>query len=117
MNATLRNVLIVLALAAAVVLLPGGGTASETVLQALSAMLLAAVGWFAVRLYRERRVDLDGLPDRVRAILYVSLGLVVLTATATGRLWSTGPGTLVWFALVALICAGLLTCWRAWRAY
>lgn len=116
MSATARNVLIVMALAAAVVLLPGGGTASETVLQALSAVLLVAVGWFAVRLYRERRLDLETLPDRVRMMLYVSLGLAALTATASERLWQTGPGTLVWFALVALICAGLLTCWRAWRS-
>ncbi|MFN8173990.1 MAG: hypothetical protein U0T02_02880 [Solirubrobacteraceae bacterium] len=117
MSATARNVLIILAAAAAVALLPGGGTAGATALQALYALMLVAVGWFAVRLYRERRVDLETLPDRIRAILYTSLGLIVLTATASGRLWQTGAGTLVWFALVALICAGLLTCWRAWRAY
>ncbi len=117
MSTTLRNVLIVLALAAAVVFLPGGGTASETILQALSALFLVALGWFAVRLYRERRLDLESLPDGIRALLYGSLGIAALTATATGRLWQTGAGTLVWFALVALVAAGLVTSWRAWRAY
>jgi len=112
-----RNVLIVLGIAAAVVLLPGGENVTSAVVGALSAAFLAALGWFGVRVYRERRVELQSLEDGVRAILYGALGLALLTATATRDLWSTGPGTLVWFALVALVCAGLVTSWRAWRAY
>ena len=51
------------------------------------------------------------------AILYASAGLVALTVTATDRLWETGPGTIVWLALVALACYGVYYVFRASREY
>jgi drug/metabolite transporter (DMT)-like permease len=114
---TPRNVLIVLALAAVVMLVPGGGNASAGILQALVIAMLAAIAWFGVRLYREHRTDIYSLGDRNRVILYASAGLVALTVTATDRLWSTGPGTVAWVALVALACYGVYYVFRSSREY
>jgi hypothetical protein len=114
---TARNVLIVAALAAVVMLVPGGGNASAGILQALVIAMLAAIAFFGVRLYREHRTDIYGLGDRNRGILYASAGLVALTVTATDRLWSTGPGTVVWVALVALACYGVYYVFRSSREY
>jgi hypothetical protein len=112
-----RNVLILLAAAAVVMLLPGGGNGSNAVLQALTIAMLAALAWLAVRLYREHRTDLYGLGERNRGLLYAAAGLATLTLTATDRLWATGPGTVVWFALLALAGYGAYAVFRASRQY
>ena len=117
MPETLRNVLIILALAAIVMLVPGGGNASAGILQTLVIVMLAAIAWFGVRLYREHRTDIYSLGDRNRGILYASAGLLALTVTATDRLWVTGPGTVVWVALVALACYGVYFVFRSSREY
>ena len=117
MPAVARNVLIVAVLAAVVMLVPGGGNASAAILQALLIAMLAAIAWFGVRLYREHRTDIYALGDRNRGILYASAGLLALTVTATDRLWATGPGTIVWLALVALACYGVYYVFRASRDY
>jgi hypothetical protein len=114
---TVRNVLIIAALAAVVMLAPGGGNASAAILQVLLIAMLSAIAWFGVRLYREHRNDIYALGDRNRVILYASAGLVALTVTATDRLWQTGPGTVVWVALVALACYGVYFVFRASRQY
>jgi len=116
-TATARNVLIILALAAVVMLVPGGGNASAAILQVLLIAMLVAIAWFGVRLYREHRTDIYALGDRNRGILYASAGLVALTVTATDRLWSTGPGTVVWIALVALALYGVYYVFRVSREY
>lgn len=117
MPQTPRNILVLLALAAVVMLVPGGGNASAGILQALVIAMLAAIAWFGVRLYREHRSDIYALGDRNRGILYASAGLVALTVTATDRLWATGPGTVVWVALVALACYGVYYVFRVSRDY
>jgi hypothetical protein len=114
---TARNVLIILALAAIVMLVPGGGNASAGIIQALVIVMLASIAWFGVRLYREHRTDIYSLGDRNRGILYASAGLLALTVTATDRLWETGPGTVVWVALVALACYGVYHVFRSSREY
>ena len=84
---TARNIAIVLVIAALVAVVPGGGTAANVVGQAVGLAFLAALGWFASIMYRQHRVDLYGLGDRRRAILYVAAGVAALTLTATGRMW------------------------------
>lgn len=58
---TLRNVAIILALAAVVDFLPGGGAAADTVMAALTMIFLAAIAWFVYRLYREQQLTLATL--------------------------------------------------------
>jgi thiamine transporter ThiT len=47
-----RNVAIVLALAAIVSIVPGGGTGADVVLQTVSVVFLAALAWVAGIYYR-----------------------------------------------------------------
>ena len=99
-SATARNVAIILALAALVVLVPGGGTGASVAIQVLSLAFLATLTWFASVMYRQNRVALYSLGDTRRGVLYMSLGVALLTITATSRLWHTGAGIIVWFVLV-----------------
>lgn len=117
MTTTARNVLIILALGAVVALVPGGGNASDGILQTLVIVMFASLAYLAVRLYRERRTELYSLGDRNRAILYGSLGLATITVVATDRMWDTGPGMLAWFALVGIAVYGAYHVFRVAREY
>ena len=66
--ATARNVLIVLAIAALVVLVPGGGRGANVAIQAVSLVFLASFVWVGFILYRQHRSTLYELGDRRRAI-------------------------------------------------
>lgn len=117
MSTNARNVLIILALAGLVMLVPGGGNASDAILQTLVIVMFGSLAWLAVRLYRERRSDLYSLGERNRAILYGSLGLATITVVGTDRMWDSGPGTLVWFALIGLAGYGAYHVIRVAREY
>src|SRR3954453_19857113 len=93
------NILIVLALAAAVAFLPGGGTTSRVIIQLFGIVFLAGLAFFAYRLYREYRVPLYSLGDCNRAILYCSIGAATLAVSGTPKLWDTGAGTLLGFVM------------------
>lgn len=101
MSTTVRNVLIVLVIAALVALVQGGQTAANVAIQAVTLAFLGTLVWFAVITYRERRVSLYSLGDGRRALLYVALGVATLTLTATSRLWATGAGSVAWLILLA----------------
>jgi hypothetical protein len=90
MTTTLRNVAIVLGIAALIVLVPGGGSGANFAGQAVGLAFLATAGWFAYTMYRQHRVELESLGAGRRAILYVAAGVAVLTLTAESRLWSGG---------------------------
>src|SRR5437588_3865161 len=100
MTQNVRNVVIVLVIAALVVLIPGGGAGASVAIQAASLGFLAAFGWVASILYREHRVALYSLGDSRRAILSAAVGVATLTLSATSRLLHTGTGTVVWLALL-----------------
>lgn len=117
MTQTARNVLIILALGAAVAFVPGGSKGSDAILQALLVVMLAALVFFAVRIYRERRTDLYSLPERERAILYASGGLATITLVGTSRMWDTGAGSIAWLALIGLAIFGVYHVYRTARAY
>ncbi len=100
-----RNVAIVAALAAIVYLVPGGGQGANTVGSILS--LLFAVGIAAIY----------SLGDHYRALLYGAVVLVFVTLAASTRLMATGPGTIVWLALLGTAAIGLLVVFRHSREY
>jgi hypothetical protein len=113
---TARNVVIVLALAAVVDLVPGGGTAADVVIQAISLIFLGALAWVVSLVYRERRNSLYSLGDRRRTILYCAIGALVVTLTATSRLWSTSLGGVAWLVLmIGSIYAGATVLYSARR--
>jgi hypothetical protein len=114
---TALNAAIVLAIAAAVYFLPSGGRVANTFAAVLSVVFIAGLAYMAARLYRERRVDLYGLGDRHRALLYGALGVGVVTVAAKDRMWLTGFGEFVWFVLVGLVVYTLIAVYRFARTY
>jgi hypothetical protein len=93
-----RNVAIILVLAALVAIAPGGGTAATTALQAVYIAFLGTLGWFAAIMYRQHRVALYSLGERRRAALYISIGALVLVASA---LWRVSGASAVIAVVVA----------------
>ena len=116
-NKHVRNVAIILALAAVIAIVPGGGPASSFVVQLVSLIFLASIAWVASRLYREHRVALYSLGDRRRAIVYGAAGVATLTFCASGRLLSTGLGTIAWLALVLGAAYAVFAVFRSARDY
>lgn len=113
---TARNILIVLAIAALVVVIPGGGTGANVTIQAVWLVFLATTGWIASVLYRQHRVALYGLGDGRRAILYAALALALVTLTGTAKLWQTGAGSVAWLVLMgAAVYAVIAVVWSARR--
>ena len=114
----LRNIAIIVALALAVWLLPGGDTASVTIGNLIGLMFIGGVLFFGYRIYMERRSTILDLEDRQRGILYASLALGAITLVATRRMWdASGLGALLWLAFIGLAIWGLYTVWRAYREY
>jgi hypothetical protein len=115
--AVARNVAIILALAAAVHFLPGGGNGAHAISVLLSVILFGGLLWFGARLYLEHRLTIDGLGERNRALLYGGLGAATLALVGTGQLWETGPGVAVWLVLMGGAVWALVTVYRESRAY
>ncbi len=114
--ATLRNIGIILALAAIVAFAPGGGEGADLISQVLSAIFTIVIAVLLGRLYLQFRTDIYGLGDRWRLVLYASIGVIVVTLAATSRLFDSGPGTLVWFALLGSAAYALYLTWRQYRS-
>jgi hypothetical protein len=115
---TVRNIAIIVVLAVLVWLLPQGATAGYTVSNLLSVIFLAGLAFFAYRMYMENRAALFDLPERSRVILYGSVALLIVTLTATSRMWNANGGfILLWFALVGLAVYGFAIVLRAYRDY
>jgi len=114
---TIRNVAIILALAAIVDFLPGGGAAAATVMAALTLIFLAAIAWFVYRLYREQQLTLATLSDPQRAGLFGALGGIALLVVAYDEFSSWTGGVLLWVALMAGCVAAIFLIWRKATTY
>ncbi|MBI5103732.1 MAG: hypothetical protein HZB46_01850 [Solirubrobacterales bacterium] len=117
MTAGARNVLIIVALAAAVAFLPGGGDTANFVAAVLSIAILASFVLILARFYRENRVAIFSLGDRHRAMLYGAIGLVVLAMAGIDRLFDTSIGVVIWFAMMAGASFAVYQVWRHYREY
>lgn len=116
-NANIRNVVIVLFLAALVDVVPGGGPAAGFLITLISLGFLGAIAWVASRLYREHRMSLYALGDRRRAIVYAAAGVATLTFTASGRLFQSGVGEAAWLLLIAACAFAVFRVFRSAREY
>ena len=112
-----RNVAIIVMIALAVVALPGGTDVADLVGAAFGLLFAALLAYFAGRFYRDHQVDIYGLGDLDRGILYASLGAIVVVLAASGRLTSSAVGTLVEVAALALCAGGLIRVYRNWQRY
>lgn len=112
-----RNVGIILVVAGAVMILPGGGRAAALFGALLSIIFAGGLALFAGRMYLERRIELYTLEDNDRAILYGSVAVLVVALTASSRLAQTGPGTLGLLVLFGVSLYGLFHVYTAWRQY
>jgi hypothetical protein len=117
LDKNVRNVAIIVLIAAAIYAVPRGDFALGFLTQLISLLFLAALAWIGVRLYREHRFDLDALGTRNRLLLYSAAGVVALTLSATNRLWSTGLGTIAWLALLSACGYVGYLVYRASREY
>ncbi len=129
---TARNVAIILAIAAAVYFIPGGGRAASTFEAALWAAFGLGIGYFALRMYREHHIALFGLGDRHRGLLYGAVALAVFLWMVRTRMWYalqarggelvqvhrwSGVGEFAWFVLAGVVVYSLVAVYRHSRHY
>jgi hypothetical protein len=111
----LRNLAIILAIAAAVDFLPAGGRVAEVFSGLLLVLFVAGICLFASRFYREHRVDIHRLGFH-RALLYGAIALGVVMVAAQPRMWDGGFTEFIWFVLVGLVVYSFLEVFRYWRS-
>jgi hypothetical protein len=114
---TARNIAIILALAAGIDFLPGGGAAAATVLSALMMIFLAAIAWLVYRVYREQQLTLATLTDARKAGLFGAVGGIALLIVAYDDFRSWTGGFLLWVALMAGCVGIIFLIWRAATTY
>jgi O-antigen/teichoic acid export membrane protein len=114
---TARNIAIILALAAGVDFLPGGGAAAATVLSALMMLFLAAIAWLVYRVYREQQLTLATLTDARKAGLFGAVGAMALLVVAYDDFRSWTGGIVLWVALMAGCLGIIFLIWRAATTY
>lgn len=97
---TLRNIAIILVAAFAIAALPAGGDFAALVLAIISLAFMAAIASLGWRLYRENQLTLWSMTTQHRAALYGALAACFMALAATSKLWSSGVGIIIWFAVV-----------------
>jgi hypothetical protein len=114
---TARNIVIILALAAGVDFLPGGGAAAATVLSALMMIFLAAIAWLLYRVYHEQQLTLATLTDARKAGLFGAVGAMALLVVAYDDFRSWTGGVVLWVALMAGCVGIVFLIWRQATTY
>ncbi len=114
---TARNIGIVVVLGLVVWLAPGGGQGAAFIGQLLNAIFIVLMAAGCAILYRRFRSEIFALGDRWRFALYAAVGVAIVTLAASGRLFATGAGALVWVVLVGGAAYTLYLVWQRHRAY
>jgi len=115
MRSTAARAAVILIAALAVWKLPAGGAAARVVWEGLGAVMLAAIAWAGWRFGRDHWLDFDRLGDSGRLVVYGSLGLFAVAMAGRPKLWSTGPGSLLWVLMIAGVALGAVRSWRLWK--
>ncbi len=109
---------IVALVALVLTLLPGGRETVNALLTVLSIAFFVAIALLGARLFRQNRTTIESLEPRQRFVLYSSVGLALLTFTATNRLFDQGGfGVLIWLALLGLATYGIYWVWTQYRKF
>ncbi len=111
-----RNIAIILALAAIVAVVPGGDNAARAIVAALGIVFLALIGFTGWQLYRQYRFTYLGLDDRQRTIFVGAIGAIVLMIAGADELTATGGGLVVWLAVLGLSIFAIVRVWGEARA-
>jgi hypothetical protein len=114
---TLRNVAIIALVALAVAVIPGGSATAELVLAIISLCFLAAIGFLGYRLYMENKFTLWSMSDQHRVLLYGGVTVATGTLIASDRLFNSGLGTILWFALLGGSAFAVYHAWVESRRY
>ncbi len=109
---TVRNVAIILALAAVVALVPGGGNAAAAIFLALQIAFVAAIGFAVYRLYVSQEMTLATIPDGPRALMYGSAGAIALLIAGYEQFRDWSGGVIVWLLLMFTAVAVIFSVWR-----
>ena len=115
---TARNVAIILALAAGVDFLPGGGAAAATVLSALTMIFLAAIAW--LRLPASTASSSSPWrrsPTRARRACSARSAAIALLSSPTTTSPPGPAGSLLWVALMAGCLGIIFLIWRSATTY
>lgn len=108
----LRNLAIILAAAAVIAFVPGGGNASATIQAALNMAILSGMAFAVFSFARKNQMTLSALAESSRMLLYGGLGLIVLLIAGQDEMWRGGAGLqLTWLILLGIAIAAI---WRVW---
>src|SRR5918997_3902582 len=110
------NIAIGLLVSLGFAVLPGGQSTLDVVLTLLTIVFFTVIALLGYRLFREHRFTIDSLEPIQRGVLYSSIGLAILTFTASPRLLQ-GVGILVWLALLGLASYGVYWVFQRYRSY
>ena len=114
---TARNVGIIVVLGLVVWLAPGGGEGADFIMQLLNAIFIVLMALGCGILYRQYRGEIFSLGDTWRFALYAAVGVAIVTVAASRRLFDTGAGAALWFALVGGASYTLYLVWQRYRSY
>ena len=114
---TARNIAIIMLLALAITVLPGGDEAADTILLALTMAFMTAIGFLAYRLYRDQEMTISSLSDPQRAGLFGAVGAIALLVVGFDEFDDFGGGIILWIALMAGAVATIYFIWRSATTY
>jgi surface polysaccharide O-acyltransferase-like enzyme len=114
---TARNIAIIVLLGLVVWLVPGGGEGADFVMQLLNAIFIVLMALGCGILYRQYRGEIFALGDQWRFALYAAVGIAIVTVSASGRLFATGAGAVLWFGLIGTASYTLYLVWQRHRSY
>ena len=113
----LRNFLIIALMALVLTVAPGGGNFTDALLTTLSLIFMAAIGLLLVRTWKETSFTRDSMEERSRTMFYIAIGAIALMIAGIDELFATGPGTIVWLAVVGGAGYVLFMTWREANSY
>lgn len=96
-----RNVAILLLVALAVAVVPGGDNASAALIAAILIGFGAAILIAGRRAWERQSFFLDSLAERSRTELFGAAGVIALMIAGADELQETGLGTVIWLTLLA----------------
>jgi hypothetical protein len=112
-----RNVLIIVALAAAIFAIPTAGVGAGIIESLLHIGFAAAIWFILMRVYRGNRTRIFDLGERHRGLLYGGLAALLFLAAAASRWWGEGALTVMWFVVLGAAVYALVVVFRYWREY